>query len=108
MDDPFKSGLVQAISGQSDGWVDAQFDLCAWAGPTVELAFDYLTDGGLAMEGLYVDDLRLEVDGYQTLIDNAEGTSSFAFQGFTKTVASTKPITITCCNGAATMTLTKA
>ncbi|EKF9853264.1 M6 family metalloprotease PrtV [Vibrio cholerae] len=84
MDDPFKSGLVPAISGQSDGWIDAQFDLSAWAGQTVELAFDYLTDGGLAMEGLYVDDLRLEVDGNQTLIDNAEGTSSFAFQGFTK------------------------
>lgn len=83
MDDPYNTGLVPAIAGQSDGWVDAIFDVSQWAGQEVTLSFDYVTDGGLAMEGLYLDNLQLEVDGQQTLIDDAEGTSTFAFKGYT-------------------------
>lgn len=30
MDDPYNTGLAPAIGGESNGWVDAQFDLSAW------------------------------------------------------------------------------
>lgn len=62
--------------------VDAEFDLSQWAGQTVELSFDYVTDGGLAMEGLHIDNISIEADGNTTLIDDAEGKSSFAFNGY--------------------------
>ncbi|MFW7525024.1 immune inhibitor A domain-containing protein [Vibrio ostreicida] len=82
MDDPNKTGLVPAISGESTGWVDAEFDLSPWAGQSVTLSFDYVTDGGLAMEGLHVDNLSVVADGTTTLIDNAEGSTEFTFNGF--------------------------
>lgn len=83
MDDPNNTGLAPAINGDSGGWIDAQFDLSEWAGQTVELGFDYVTDGGLAMEGLYVDNISLDIDGQLTQLDDAEGASSFNFNGFT-------------------------
>ncbi|GLQ76329.1 immune inhibitor A domain-containing protein [Vibrio penaeicida] len=82
--DPYNTGLVPAITGDSKGWVDARFDLSEWAGSEITLTFDYVTDGGLAMEGLYVDDIAFEVDGATRGIDDAEGTSTFAFSGFSK------------------------
>lgn len=75
-------GLYLLLPGESDGWVDAEFDLSQWAGQTVELSFDYVTDGGLAMEGLHIDNISIEADGNKTLIDDAEGKSSFAFNGY--------------------------
>lgn len=83
MDDPYNTGLTPAIGGESNGWVDAQFDLSAWAGQTVELSFDYVTDGGLAMEGLYIDNLALDVDGNVSALDDAESGSTFALNGYT-------------------------
>ncbi|ASA57726.1 immune inhibitor A domain-containing protein [Vibrio gazogenes] len=82
MDDPQNTGLVPAISGESQGWVDAEFDLSKWAGQEINLGFEYITDGGLAMAGLYVDNLQLDADGVTTLIDDAESTPTFTFDGF--------------------------
>ena len=82
MDDPYKTGLAPAIGGESDGWVDAEFDLSAWAGKDIVLGFDYVTDGGLAMEGLHLDDIALVTDGVATPIDDAEANSSFTLSGF--------------------------
>ncbi|MDW6002258.1 immune inhibitor A domain-containing protein [Vibrio mangrovi] len=82
MEDPQTTGLVPAISGESDGWIDAEFDLSQWAGQDIDLGFEYVTDGGLAMAGFYLDNLELEADGVTTLIDDAEGTSTFTFDGF--------------------------
>ncbi|UTM58757.1 immune inhibitor A [Photobacterium sp. CCB-ST2H9] len=82
MDDPYKTGLVPAIGGDSNGWIDAEFDLSQWAGQEVTLGFDYVTDGGLAMEGMYLDNLVLDVDGAVTAIDDGESGSTFAFNGY--------------------------
>ncbi|SHO57229.1 immune inhibitor A domain-containing protein [Vibrio quintilis] len=82
MDDPQTTGLVPAISGKSDGWIDAEFDLSQWAGQDIELGFEYITDGGLAMAGFYLDNLVLDADGVTTAIDDAESTPSFTFDGF--------------------------
>lgn len=82
MDDPYKTGLVPAIAGESDGWIDAEFDLSAFAGQQITLGFDYVTDGGLAMEGLHLDNILLNVDGVETSVDDAESDSSFALNGY--------------------------
>ncbi|MCG2837387.1 immune inhibitor A [Photobacterium sp. WH77] len=82
MDDPYNTGLAPAIGGDSNGWIDAEFDLTAYAGQEISLSFDYVTDGGLAMDGLYLDNMVLDVDGAVTAIDNGESGSSFAFAGY--------------------------
>jgi immune inhibitor A len=82
MDDPEGMGLVPAISGKSTGWQDALFDLTPWAGQTISLSFDYVTDGAIIEEGLYVDAIELEVDGVVEAIDNAESTPKFALNGY--------------------------
>ncbi|MCG9580846.1 immune inhibitor A [Vibrio tubiashii] len=81
-EDPNSTGLVPAIAGDSKGWVDAEFDLTQWAGQQVNLGFDYVTDGGLAMEGLHVDNIALDVDGTISSLDNAESQSTFALNGY--------------------------
>ncbi|CAH6797449.1 Pre-pro-metalloprotease PrtV [Vibrio chagasii] len=82
MDDPYNTGLVPAVGGESDGWIDAEFDVSQWAGQEVELSFEYITDGGLAMEGFYLDNLSLVVDGDTVAVDDGEDNSSFALNGF--------------------------
>ncbi|MCG7499788.1 immune inhibitor A [Vibrio sp. Of7-15] len=84
MSDPNNTGLVPAIAGDSKGWVDAEFDLSQWAGQEIELSFDYVTDGGLAMEGFYADNLMINADGNNTLLDDAEANNSFVMNGYTR------------------------
>jgi immune inhibitor A len=77
-DDPYKQNPGNGITGSSNGkWIDGVFDLSAYAGKNIELQFNYWTDGGLIMPGFFVDDIKLTVDGAQTLFDNAEGTPAF-------------------------------
>ncbi|UAB73117.1 immune inhibitor A [Vibrio sp. SCSIO 43132] len=83
MQDPYNTGLVPAITGESGGWVDAVFNVSEWAGADITLTFDYVTDGGLAMEGLYIDNIVFDADGVIENVDDAEGDeSSFRFNGF--------------------------
>lgn len=82
LEDPLNTGLIPAISGESDGWIDAEFDLSVYAGKTVTLSFEYITDGGLAMKGLFLDNIALVSDGVRTLVDDAESASTFDLNGF--------------------------
>ncbi|NRF04824.1 immune inhibitor A [Bacillus safensis] len=72
------------IDGKSDGWVDAAFDLSAYAGKKIDLQFRYTTDAGYSLPGLFVDDLNITADGTKVWSDDAEGTSTFTFNGFSK------------------------
>lgn len=72
------------ITGTSDGWVAATFDLSAYAGQEIELEFNYWTDPYVAQRGLYVDDITVTADGANVLSDDAEGDSAFTFDGFSK------------------------
>lgn len=84
-DDPQGSNPGNGITGDSKGkWVDATFDLTQFAGQTIQLSFNYDTDGGLAMPGFYVDDINVTADGKAVLSDDAEGTTPFTFNGFSK------------------------
>lgn len=41
------------------GWVDAEFDLSAYAGETVIFSFDVATDGSVTRDGWYIDDVKI-------------------------------------------------
>ncbi|MDC3425170.1 immune inhibitor A [Aquibacillus sp. 3ASR75-11] len=87
-DDPYKQNPGNGITGSSNGWKDATFDLSAYAGETVELEFNYWTDGAAVLPGFYVDDISVVADGAEVLFDDAEGDSAFAFAGFDKDTGS--------------------
>ena len=75
-----------ATDGTQAAWIEASFDLSAYAGQTVTLRFRYLTDGGVAgndpdvVDGVFLDDIV--VDG--VFEDGAEsGDNGWTADGFT-------------------------
>jgi bacillopeptidase F len=54
---PFPGG-IPCFSGSFD-WEEAEFDLEAWSGETVQFRFRFGSDGGAALEGWYLDDVAL-------------------------------------------------
>ncbi|OAT84708.1 protease [Bacillus sp. MKU004] len=81
---PYDANLGNGITGSSNGWIDASFDLSAFAGQEVEVAIEYVTDGAVSNPGFYADDLSVVVDGNEVLFDDAEGESQFTLNGFKK------------------------
>jgi immune inhibitor A len=82
--DPNGSNPGNGITGESNGWKDATFDLSQFAGQKVELSFNYKSDGGVSLPGFYVDDVKVTADGNTVLSDDAEGNLPFVFDGFSK------------------------
>lgn len=75
-----------AISGSSGGeWVDVDVDLAAYAGQAIQFRLLYRTDGGVAPDGFFFDDISLTADGV-TQTDGAESGEIFGeADGFTIT-----------------------
>ncbi|MEE8601812.1 M14 family zinc carboxypeptidase [Euzebya tangerina] len=57
------TGEFHAFNGNSGGYVDASFDLSAYAGSVVEVSLAYISDVGLTNTGVVVDDVEIVVDG---------------------------------------------
>jgi len=86
---PYGQNPGHGITGASGGWVDAEFDLSAYAGQQFYLVFYYWTDGYVANPGFYADDIRVSVDDAVVLADDAEGDGAFTLDGFTRNVGYT-------------------
>lgn len=82
--DPHEQNPGHGITGRSDGWVDASFDLSSYAGKNIDLKLNYWTDVAASEAGFYVDDISVTVDGEQVIFDDAEGDSKFTLDGFKK------------------------
>jgi immune inhibitor A len=62
-----------AISGSSDGeWVDVNVPLDAYAGQAIELRFLYDTDGGVAPDGFFADEVSVVADEAPVFTSGAE------------------------------------
>ena len=72
--DPNEGNPGHGITGKSDGWVDASFDLSAYAGQKIQVKINYWTDGGAINPGFYVDDIQVTAQ---------EGKESFEDGNFT-------------------------
>ncbi|WP_102400344.1 immune inhibitor A domain-containing protein [Haloimpatiens massiliensis] len=73
------------ITGSSNKqWVDATFDLSNFKGRKVDLRFRFRTDSNTPEDGIYMDDIKVNVDGQIKYKDNAESDSMFNFDGFSK------------------------
>nr|WP_173108264.1 immune inhibitor A domain-containing protein [Bacillus sp. KH172YL63] len=81
---PYDQNPGHGITGKSDGWVDASFDLSAYAGNNVQVKINYWTDGAAVNPGLYVDEITVTADGAAVFTDGAEGEPKLTLEGFTK------------------------
>lgn len=85
-DDPNGSDkLPYAITGASDGWVDAAFDLSAYAGEKIQLKFKYTTDPALFLSGIFIDQITVSDGENMIFSDDAESGDKFTLNGFIKT-----------------------
>ncbi|MGV3488953.1 MAG: immune inhibitor A domain-containing protein [Tuberibacillus sp.] len=81
--DPNEQNPGNGITGKSNGWVEAKFDLSSFTGKKIDVRFNYWTDVASTYPGFYVDDIKVTADGSTVLSDDAENTSSpFTFDGF--------------------------
>ena len=68
------------ITGSSGGWIDGLFDLSTYAGTQVYFRFAYRSDGYVAEEGFYVDDISpVEGFGSITLIGDDLTDTTYSF-----------------------------
>ncbi|WP_226675490.1 immune inhibitor A domain-containing protein [Rossellomorea aquimaris] len=72
-------GGAESTNGE---WVDKSYDLSQFAGQKVTLNFEYVTDGGLALDGFAMDNATLTVDDEVVFEDDAEGEAKFTLDGF--------------------------
>jgi immune inhibitor A len=83
---PFQrdSGNLPALSGSSNGnWVDMNVPLDSVAGKNALLRFQYRTDGALARDGFFADNITITVDRTTLLLDGAEsGANGWVLDGF--------------------------
>ncbi|MFJ7969758.1 S8 family serine peptidase [Psychrobacillus sp. NPDC096389] len=47
------------VQGASNGWIDAEVDLSAYAGERIYIGFNAFSDGSVVREGWYIDDVVL-------------------------------------------------
>ncbi|MEY2513975.1 MAG: hypothetical protein QOJ89_1333 [bacterium] len=66
------SGSWNAATGNSDGWVQWDIDLSAYAGGQVELSISYISDWGTQGLGVFLDDVT-EPDGSTTSFESDLG-----------------------------------
>ena len=71
------------IDGTSDGWVDAKFDLTPYVGQSIKFRYRYLSDGGVAGKGAFVDNIMVTKDGVAEATDDVEsGAGAWTADGF--------------------------
>ena len=60
-------------NGQTNGWATEEVDLSQFAGQTVQIRFEYITDAALNGEGFLLDDVRIEAINYQEDFEAGDG-----------------------------------
>ncbi|MFI5936597.1 M14 family zinc carboxypeptidase [Actinoplanes sp. NPDC051494] len=60
------TGTWNAVSGNSGGWKEFDADLSGYAGKQVEVSITYMSDWGTQGIGVFLDDVRVEVNGTVT------------------------------------------
>lgn len=56
---------VPGLTGSSEGWMEQTFDLSAYDGEEILIAFRYVTDWASEETGWFVDNVRIEAIGYE-------------------------------------------
>jgi immune inhibitor A len=73
---------VKVWDDETDGWEKEEISLNDFAGKKIQVEFNYVTDGGLALPGFYLDNFEVIADGETVFSDDAEGELKFELDGF--------------------------
>ncbi len=82
----FITGKSLDITGSEGdlGWLELTFDLTSFAGQSVTVTFEYVTDQNTGGYGFAADDIQLTVDSSQSYFDGAESNADITLDGFSK------------------------
>jgi hypothetical protein len=89
-EDPSGNSYGWGWNGQTNGWVTEEVDLSQFAGKTVQIRFEYVTDAALNGEGFLLDDVRIDALNYEESFE--EGDDGWEAAGFVR-VENTLPQT---------------
>ncbi|MEZ9199441.1 immune inhibitor A domain-containing protein [Shewanella sp. 10N.286.54.B9] len=84
-----KSSALAAAEG-SESWVELEYDLSPYAGRTVRLSINYVTDQAVGDYGIVIDDISINQAETQVLFDGAENATDTVYAGFLR-VTDTRP-----------------
>jgi immune inhibitor A len=62
-----------AYNGQSNGWIQENVDISAYAGQTVWLRYEYITDAAVTGSGYLVDDISIPAISYHEDFESGDG-----------------------------------
>jgi hypothetical protein len=72
-EDPSGNSYGWGYNGQTNGWVTEEVDLSQFAGQTVQIRFEYITDAAVNGAGFLLDDVRIDAINYQTDFETDDG-----------------------------------
>ncbi|MBH0039244.1 immune inhibitor A domain-containing protein [Pseudoalteromonas sp. SWN166] len=83
---PYISGdsFFNSDAKQPNGYLTHKFDLSAYAGQTIDLKIEYITDANTHYYGFVVDDMRIEQSDTLIWQNNAQDQINTEFNGFEK------------------------
>ncbi|MBI1886024.1 MAG: immune inhibitor A [Chloroflexi bacterium] len=79
--DPIEQAYGPGYTGSSGRWVQERVDLTPYAGRKLLLRFEYVTDEGVNLPGLAVDDISIPEIGFR---DRAGGDAGWEAEGFVR------------------------
>jgi hypothetical protein len=72
--DPNGASFGWAYTGTSEGWIQETVDLSEYAGANIFIRFEYITDPAVNGEGFLLDDISIQVLGYETGFETEDDT----------------------------------
>jgi hypothetical protein len=72
-EDPSGNSYGWGYNGQTNTWVTEEVDLSQFAGQTVQIRFEYVTDAALNGEGILLDDVRIDAINYAEDFEASDG-----------------------------------
>lgn len=70
---PQGNGYGWGYTGKTDGWINEDVDLSAYAGKKVQVRFEYVTDAAVNGEGFLLDDVHIDAIKYATDFEKDDG-----------------------------------
>jgi immune inhibitor A len=71
--DPLSTAYGTGYTGESDGWLDETVSLDSYAGKSILVRFEVITDDAITQPGLAVDDVHIPEIGYESDFESDGG-----------------------------------
>ncbi len=72
-ENPSGNSYGWGYNGTSNGWIEERVDLSAFAGQTIWVRFEYITDAAVNGEGMLIDDISIPEIGYFSDFESDDG-----------------------------------